>query len=755
VAVLGQRLSLLQSIIDDMPAAITIKNPHGRTLLANRQAMSLSQQHMSQRDAHADQPDQPDIRQSAPPIAGGLSAIEQEVLVQKKLLSLKEVFMHTDGPHTFITMKFPLYDPQQGIYAIGSIAADITEYKRLEAALQESEEKFRSFFEQSQDGLILVNDQGTIIEWSQGAEHIFGLCHEVVIGRPQWDILFQITPEEMRNSSLYEHFKSKTFSLIQAIRADTPLSQVDQRFQHQFQHQFQRADGNLRMASAQIFPIRTDKEVFIGAIVRDITEHKEVEAALRESRSRLRALFDNAAIGVALFDVQGQFIEMNHRLTEMLGYTLKEIKRLNYLDIIHADNKEESHSNLLQLRAGTIANFRTEKRYICRDGTVCWGDTSVQALYNEQGHIEAVLGIIADITDRKRAEEEQQLWVARLEQLTRDISLINEMGDFLQSCQTASEAYEIFAFVARNLFHHHSGTLYMLDETGTVLNEVAHWGDLSLEITRFVPDDCWALRRGQPYMVSESHIGLRCPHLDPSATPPYLCVPLISQGESMGVLRIIAEPASLYLSRERWKRLAIMVADHLALALSNLQLRARLQDQAIRDALTGLFNRRYMDETLKRELQRAERHNHSLGVIMLDIDHFKWFNDTYGHKAGDVLLHSLGTFLQTSTRGEDIVCRYGGEEFTLILPEATLEDTWRRAEQLRLEVKHLSVEHNTHLLGAITVSLGVAVYPNHGDTFDAVLQEADTALYQAKMSGRDRVMVAAVPKPHGYDRYDR
>ena len=142
------------------------------------------------------------------------------------------------------------------------------------------------------------------------------------------------------------------------------------------------------------------------------------------------------------------------------------------------------------------------------------------------------------------------------------------------------------------------------------------------------------------------------------------------------------------------------MADHIALALSNLTLMDTLREQAIHDSLTGLFNRRYMEETLKRELSRAARKNVPLGIIMLDLDHFKQFNDTFGHSAGDALLRELGVFFQSHIRGEDIACRQGGEEFMLILPEASLDNTRKRAEHLGEEVKHLNVQYRGQSLGA-------------------------------------------------------
>ncbi len=168
----------------------------------------------------------------------------------------------------------------------------------------------------------------------------------------------------------------------------------------------------------------------------------------------------------------------------------------------------------------------------------------------------------------------------------------------------------------------------------------------------------------------------------------------------------------------------------------------RLRDQSVRDHLTGLFNRRYLEETLERELARSARERRPLGLIMLDIDHFKDFNDALGHAAGDALLEALGALLRAHVRGSDVVCRYGGEEFLLVLPDASGAIAAQRAEQLRDDVSRMRVAHGDQDLGSVTVSLGVAVFPEHGPTGDAVLKAADAALYRAKDEGRDRVVVA-------------
>ena len=220
-------------------------------------------------------------------------------------------------------------------------------------------------------------------------------------------------------------------------------------------------------------------------------------------------------------------------------------------------------------------------------------------------------------------------------------------------------------------------------------------------------------------------------------------------GEAIGILHMnhtgvatgqIASVSTQY--GEHKAQLITMIAEHIALALSNLKLKETLRQQSIRDALTGLYNRRYMEETLERELSRAEREQKPVGILMFDIDHFKRFNDLEGHDAGDALLRELGAFLNKSIRGSDIVCRYGGEEFLVVLPGSSKEHTRERAEELRTGVKQMLVYHLDKPLARCTISIGVSAYPADETSVERLLKAADNALYRAKHEGRDRVVTA-------------
>jgi diguanylate cyclase (GGDEF)-like protein len=325
---------------------------------------------------------------------------------------------------------------------------------------------------------------------------------------------------------------------------------------------------------------------------------------------------------------------------------------------------------------------------------------------------------------------------------------MSQMGGLLQTCLSVKEAYSIMPWFLPKLFPTESGALCLFNASRKLVEVVAFWGDDPGGEHVFAPDDCWALRRGRVHFVDDSSSAVVCRHLGSSPPASYLCVPLVAMGDALGILhlrtRLDAEcrPEA---KREHFsaskQQLVTMVAEQIGLGLANLRLRDTLRMQSVRDPLTGLFNRRYMEESLERELRRAARKEGPLGIFLFDIDCFKGLNDSLGHEVGDTLLRDLSSFLQAHVRAEDVACRYGGDEFILILPNASLAVTWQRAEQLRETVKHLGVHHHGQHLGTITLSLGVAVYPEHGITVQALLRSADEALYRSKKQGGDRVLV--------------
>ncbi len=357
--------------------------------------------------------------------------------------------------------------------------------------------------------------------------------------------------------------------------------------------------------------------------------------------------------------------------------------------------------------------------------------------------------LVAEIRRRARAEEvaaqanaQLRISLSQVERGSADLHALSRYGSMLQSCATPEEALQLTENMLVALLPATSGGLYRVRHSQDHAELDAQWG-LSPPVVQAAPampvDACWALRRGQPHFAATAH-DARCRHVQSGADAQAstLCVPLSAHGTQLGLLSLTSPGQEL---SER-QDIVEAAAEKLSMALGNLSLQESLRHQSIRDPLTGLFNRRYLEESALRELARCARRDQPLSLLMLDIDHFKAFNDLHGHPGGDALLAQFGKLLQAMTRGEDIACRFGGEEFTVILPEADLEAACQRAETIRIAVQAMQVPYLGKLLPQVTVSIGVAGFPAHGNAPAALMKVADEALYRAKRSGRNRVEAA-------------
>lgn len=343
----------------------------------------------------------------------------------------------------------------------------------------------------------------------------------------------------------------------------------------------------------------------------------------------------------------------------------------------------------------------------------------------------------------KRAASASQQLAGNLEQIERSSADLQTLGRYtglLQSCANPEEALEISARTLEALMPNVAGSVYLLRASNDRVENIVSWGKPLVETSAFLPpSDCWAIRRGQPHVIDDLLRDASCPHIsrpEPGQSVATACIPMSAQGVQIGFLFLSgAGPGPL-----PRLNIAESAVEQLSLALSNLRLRESLRLQSIRDPLTGLYNRRYLEESLTREIARCGRRDFPLSVIMLDVDHFKQFNDTHGHGGGDALLAAIGQLLGSRLRGEDIACRYGGEEFTVILPESDSNNALRQAEELRLALSQMSVPFSGKTLPPITISLGVATYPVDGVAGLTLLRKADAALYRAKRSGRNQVL---------------
>lgn len=349
------------------------------------------------------------------------------------------------------------------------------------------------------------------------------------------------------------------------------------------------------------------------------------------------------------------------------------------------------------------------------------------------------------LIDERTAALEQSNRV--LEQRTAEVLQVTKMSNLLQTAGDMREASEILSRMMAQLVTPHAGAVYLTAASLNRLECLTCWGDAQYAAT-ISPDECWGLRRGGVYGTVSPEHDVYCGHVhDDARRLPYLCVPMMAHGVSLGLLHVafVQEPGCADVpdhERARVQRLA----DQITLALANVKLRQSLREQSIRDLLTGLYNRRYLEESLEREVARTWRDKTPLAVIMLDVDYFKRFNDQYGHHGGDAVLQALGRVLREAARASDLVARYGGEEFTVLLHNTGLAGAREWGERLREAVSHMEVKSAGRTLPPITISLGLAQYAENGTTAEELLRAADAALYEAKRDGRDRLAVAASVK---------
>jgi diguanylate cyclase (GGDEF)-like protein/PAS domain S-box-containing protein len=489
-----------------------------------------------------------------------------------------------------------------------------------------------------------------------------------------------------------------------------------------------------------------------GSLIRfDMLRRRKLETELRYEKDLFTTLMDTVPDCVYFKDAESRFLRINAAMGRRLRLSnAAEAVGKNdtdFYDPEHAQKALADEKDVLQTGRALIDEEELEAS---AGGHEVWVMSSKLPIIDIDGSIVGTFGISRDITASKQAEQALESansklteWVDRLEKRNWESTLLSEMGELLQTCVTEAEAEKTLSQFAGDLFPALSGALSMIKASRNAVERTATWGDPTVSAAVFLPENCWALRRGRVHASGISNGRMKCSHLDQACAGSFVCVPMMAHGEALGVLHLVRLDGQDLDESEL--RLATMVAERMGLAAANLRLREVLKAQSIRDPLTGLFNRRYMEESFERELHRANRDGSTIGAIMLDLDHFKQFNDIFGHDGGDVILEKFSELLLARTRKEDIVCRYGGEEFLIILPGASLEDTQGRAESLLGAVRNIAVSSRGRELGPISASIGVALYPRHGNTMGSLIGAADDALYRAKAGGRDCVIVAGIP----------
>ena len=477
-----------------------------------------------------------------------------------------------------------------------------------------------------------------------------------------------------------------------------------------------------------------DKVAVLFVEAHDVTGVKAVQRQLTAASHYARSLLEASIDPLVTISTDGKIMDVNRATEQATGRPRETLIGSDFSDYFTEPAKARSGYQLV-FSQGHVTGYPLALCHI--SGTVTDVLYNASIYHDEAGQVAGVFAAARDITALKHSQEE-------LETTNREVVLLGQMNSLLQSCRTVEESYPIIGATMEQLFPTASGRLFLLRPSGNLLEEAVCWGGHCTEELTVPPADCWALRRGHIHEIGfEESINPPCRFIDADSKP-YMCIPLQAQGTALGIIHLSIDAGRTDSARyQHYRQLASAAADNVSLALANLRLRESLHSLSIRDPLTGLYNRRFMEEALAREISRMTRSQKPLTVAMLDVDHFKHFNDAYGHEAGDTVLKEFALLLSGFRQGSDLACRYGGEEFLLILPELGAEHAFARLDKFRESVGHLSVMLHGKPLPGITVSIGAAIFPGHGGSGGALLKAADDAMYRAKANGRNRTELAS------------
>lgn len=488
---------------------------------------------------------------------------------------------------------------------------------------------------------------------------------------------------------------------------------------------------------------------------RRLTEHVQLEAERHRSETLLKGIINGTNDYIAAVDLNLNYLTFNRTFEEefkrifgkkpMIGMSVKESLELvpHNIEPILA----------LWTRAIRGEEFSIIDKFGNKNSSNNEYEVTFSAIYDEHNNLIGASHIARNVTQRitqekalKLAKQDIELSYRDLKKHDDELSIINEMNGALQSASSLTETLDMVKNYCQRLLSFTKGVLYIMNASRNYLESLADWNDPDVPDQILLPEQCWGLRQGKIYQYF-GHAGkLPCKHaMIAEEVKPYVCVPLLAQNNIIGLLFLQMKDAG-NVSMERLTQqiaenefLIENIAGHISLAIANMKLQEALKIRSIRDSLTGLYNRSYMDESLYRDIDRANRKNISLAVIMIDLDHFKSINDTFGHEAGDLVLVEVAKLLMSHTRRSDIVCRYGGEEFLMTLYDVSEEEAFERCEQIRKAIRDVNIFFGETLISRITASFGIAMYPKVSDDWQRLIRAADEALYHSKNSGRNRI----------------
>jgi diguanylate cyclase (GGDEF)-like protein len=470
----------------------------------------------------------------------------------------------------------------------------------------------------------------------------------------------------------------------------------------------------------------------------------------------LGQIMDGMEQGVLVWDADGVCVMFTDRIFDVLELRSADIfvgmKREDFLkDSLLRGELDEAGVERVHERFARRSKFRVDRTL--RSGRII--STAARPMA-DGGFVVSFTDATAqrqksaELDEAKQASEKAQLQALETleneKERQHEASMLAELGDWLQTCKSLDELYTVLKEYMKQLLPDTRGELYIYSNSRDVLDGTMSWGQTELH-DHITADSCWGLRRGRNYTLSHSKISFECTHVQDQKAPctgEYICVPIVAHGDTVGLLHIQFQIQCSETTGVRDPHaFAAQCGELISLAIANVKLRDELRDQSTRDPLTGLYNRRHFLEAMRCELMLQERKEGSFGVISFDADKFKLFNDNHGHDAGDMVLRAISEAMNSLFSSNEVLCRYGGEEFMVLLPSSSHERNLQLAEDLREKVQDISIYYGGRTLPTVTISCGVASYKEHGTSIQDLLKNADDALYLAKDEGRNLVVDAA------------
>lgn len=650
-----------------------------------------------------------------------------------------EVRINGDTPRTVSVRTTNLKDRDGKSTGRMVVWRDITQYRQVESTLRESEARFKALFQGAPDAIIITDKNSRIVLVNNQSITLFGYSMDEFLGN-SIDI---VIPERFQEA-YYKYQKAFIDEIDTRPGISLPLYGIRKN----------RREIPIEIA---LSPVKIPSGVIFTNIIRDLTIRKEAEEQLRLQSVAL----ESAANGIVITDRNGNIQWVNPAFTKMTGYSVDEVIGKNPRVQKSGLVSNETYADLWQtILSGNVWHGELINRR--KDGSTMTEEQTIAPVRDSSGQIIHFISIKQDITERKHAEE-------ILSKRSDQIATLNRVMQSLSSTLDLSRVLDMILHEIQQVIPYDSASVWLCkDDRLEIITAHGFPNSEALIGTSF-----------NLYSTNNPHtqvIQTRMPLIETDVHSTYGSINDVTQSSNqnrgwMGVPMIIGDRVIGMLALDKnipnfynqeQSQFALAFAAQAAIAIENarlysdaqkellekidaedklLKLQKELEEQAIRDSLTGLYNRRFLDETLNRELSRAERDKYSVSVVMLDLDHFKMFNDTYGHDVGDMMLKQLGKLLSSQVRAGDIACRYGGEEFVVVMPKASLTIAKQRANDWRTKFESQVLIHEGEVLNA-TLSAGVAVYPLHGTSSDEVIRKADQAMYAAKAAGRNQVNTA-------------